>query len=91
MLDWLLFWVRFPREFNEQRKLTMALKDDVQKLIAAMNDATNAIAARIDALKAQIAGGVTPEDATAITDALTAEVAKLQALGADPANPVPTV
>jgi hypothetical protein len=69
----------------------MASNDEIKKLLAAMDAATNAIAARIDALKASIppSGGLSADEAGAIRDSLGAEVAKLQGLAADPANPVP--
>lgn len=62
---------------------TMATLADV---ITALNDNTNAVAARMDALLAQIAGGtIKPEDLAtlqAISD-------HLKQLGANPSNPVP--
>ena len=69
----------------------MGLKEDFASLVSSFDKATNEIAARIDALKAQIpaAGGLSADDAAAIRDQLSAEVARLQGLGADPANPVP--
>lgn len=84
-----MFWVRFPRLFTKLRKEIMSLRDDVKALIAQMDTATNLIAARIQKLIDQIAGGVSAEDAAQITASLQAEVVKLQALGADPVAPVP--
>lgn len=68
----------------------MVTKGDFDALLAAVNDATNKIAARIQALiDKQNAGGLTAEEEEAVKAGLEAEVAKLQALGADSTNPVP--
>lgn len=63
---------------------------DIKALINEVDNASNAIAARIDKLSAQLTGGVTAEEAAEIQAGLQGEVGKLQALGADPSNPVPT-
>jgi hypothetical protein len=57
----------------------------VAALITQFDDATNAIAARIQ--KLIDAGGLSAESEAA----LQAEVTKLQTLGQDPGNPVPVV
>ena len=57
----------------------------VAALIVQFDEATNLIAVRIQ--KLIDAGGLSTDSEAA----LTAEVAKLQALGADPSNPVPLV
>lgn len=68
----------------------MATKQDFETLLAAVDEATNKIAARIQALTDKLGqGGMTAEEEAAIKTSLEAEVAKLQALGADPENPVP--
>lgn len=75
----------------------MALKDELQALITALNTATNSVADEIAKLKQQIADllanpdSITPEDKAAIEAGLQAQVDRLTALGADPANPVPPV
>ena len=56
----------------------------VNELISALNAATDTIAARIQALKDAV-GSFSPEQEAE----LNAIVADLNALGADPANPVP--
>ena len=61
----------------------MAVDPKVAALITQFDDATNAIAARIQ--KLIDAGGLNADSEAA----LQAEVTKLQALGADPANPIP--
>lgn len=55
----------------------------IAALIVKFDDATNVIAARIQ--KLIDSGGLSPESEAA----LVAEVAKLEALGQDPNNPVP--
>lgn len=68
----------------------MARIDDIKTLLTAIDAATNAIAARIQKLSDQLANGLSPEDAQAVADSLNAEVTRLQALGSDPNNPVPS-
>lgn len=61
----------------------MALSQQMTDLLAAIDIATNGIAARLASLAA-----ARPDD-PALVAALQAEVTKLQSLAADPANPVP--
>jgi ABC-type transporter Mla subunit MlaD len=74
-----------------QRKVsTMATKADFDGLVAAVNTATNNIATRIAALEAKIAaGGLTGEEEANVLQELGNVRSTLEALGADPANPVP--
>lgn len=62
------------------------MADKFDDLIAAFNDGTNAVAARIDRLTASLGNNATPEQLAE----LTAISAHLKELGQDPANPVPT-
>lgn len=62
----------------------MPVSADSQAIITAIDNATNAIAARIQAL-VNAQGSMSADDKAAFQ----AEIAKLQALGADPNNPVP--
>ena len=79
---------------HAQKKLTErihTMADDVKAeigvLVGKFNDATNAIAAEIEALKGQIANGsITNAD---VDSAFQPIIDKLNALGASPANPVP--
>jgi peptidoglycan hydrolase CwlO-like protein len=64
--------------------------DDVNRLLTELDAATNSVAAEIDALKAQISGGLTAEEATGVVTRLATASDRLKALAADPANPVPT-
>lgn len=74
-----------------QRKVsTMATKADFDGLVVAVNTATNNIAARIAALEAKIAaGGLTAEEESNVLAELASVRTNLEALGADPTNPVP--
>lgn len=63
--------------------------DDTKQLIAQMNTATNAVAARIQALIDRLANSPSDADLKEINDGLTAEVNRLNGLGADPAQPIP--
>lgn len=74
-----------------QRKVsTMATKQDFNDLVTAVNTATNNIATRIAALEAQIAaGGLTAEQEQSVLQELGSVRTALEALGADPNNPVP--
>lgn len=69
----------------------MAVPTDITDLIGQMNDATNAVGARIAALVAQIATGMSQADVDTIKAAFQTEVSNLQVLAADPNNPVPPV
>jgi hypothetical protein len=69
---------------------TMATKADFDALVVAVNTATNNIAARIAALEAKIAaGGLTGEEEANVLAELGSVRTALEALGADPDNPVP--
>lgn len=74
-----------------QKKVsTMATKADFDGLVVAVNTATNNIATRIAALEAKIAaGGLTGEEEASVLSELGSVRATLEALGADPSNPVP--
>jgi hypothetical protein len=74
-----------------QRGLSkMATKQDFNDLVTAVNTATNNIATRIAALEAKIAsGGLTAEEEQSVLSELGSVRTALEALGADPDNPVP--
>ncbi len=69
----------------------MALSQDLKDLTKAIDDATNKVAARIDALAAKISNSMTDAEVAEVKAGLQAEVDKLTALGQDPDNPVPPV
>ena len=74
----------------ELEEREMAVDPTITAVIGQIDDATNAIAARIQALiDAAVAQGSV--SAAEVVAALQPEVTKLQALGADPGNPVPVV
>jgi ABC-type transporter Mla subunit MlaD len=65
-------------------KHTMSQLDD---LITAIDNETNAVAAEVAALRAQLAAAPTVTQAT--LDKLSSISTRLQGIAADPANPVP--
>lgn len=56
----------------------MAKVDELLAELAAINTSTNEIASDIDALQAQLAGGLSAEEATQVQDQLSALKSKLQ-------------
>ncbi len=68
----------------------MALSQDLKDLTKKIDDATTAVAARIDALTAKITNSMTDAEVADVKAGLQAESDRLTALGADPNNPVPT-
>ena len=67
----------------------MAVSQDLKDLTAKIDDATNKIAAKIDALTQKITNSMTDQEVADVKAGLQAEIDKLTALGADPVNPVP--
>ncbi len=76
----------------------MANVTSIKQLVADLDKETNDVAAKVDAqaaaiagLAAQVAAGgsVTQADLDAISDGLTPISARLKALGADTADPIP--
>ena len=68
----------------------MAKFVDVESAIDAINTETNNLAARVDAIIAQIGGGISATDADTIVTQLTAVSDRLKGIGADQSNPIPT-
>jgi len=63
---------------------------EFNELIAAMNTATNAVAAKLEELRAQLAtAGLDATAEAAIFTMLDTQVTKLKAIGADPVDPIP--
>lgn len=81
------------QQFNLKKQLEkfiMATKQSFDDLRTAMDDETNALAAKIDALTAKIAaGGMSAEEEAAVLADFTAISERLKTLGADPAEPIP--
>lgn len=71
------------------KETLMTLKQDLDTLISAMDAATTDIGNRIDKLSQQIKNNMTDDEVADVKAKMGAEVSKLQALGADPANPIP--
>ncbi len=85
--------VKLNQILGEMNKI-MADVATVKGLVTALNDETNVVASKIDALNARIAeliaaGTVSATDLQEIQDGLTATSARLKTLGEDPANPIP--
>lgn len=72
-----------------QGEKLMSKATEINELVTAMNDATNEIASDLEALRAQIAGGLSAEEAADVVAKLDGLKARLVALGQDPADPVP--
>lgn len=74
---------------SEMENRIMSKMSEFNEKMEAMDAATNEIASDLQALRDQIAGGLSADDATAALATLDAKIARLQQLGADPENPVP--
>ena len=73
----------------------MALKDELEALRVALDNATNQVATRIDNLKQQVMdllnnpNTITAQDKATVEAGFQAEIDRLTTLGADASNPVP--
>lgn len=67
----------------------MSVADDLKADIAALNDATNLVAANITNLAAKIKNSMSDEEVADIRAQLAAEASRLSTLAVDPTNPVP--
>lgn len=67
----------------------MAISKELQDAMAAIDDATNTVAARISDLSGQITTGMSQADVDAVVAQLNAEATKLNTIAADPNQPVP--
>lgn len=67
----------------------MAKFVDIQALITGLNDKTNAISARIQALVDQLSNSPTQEQIDSAAAELTTISDQLAAMGNDPNNPLP--
>lgn len=75
------------RAVRAQETIMMNQNDQILAFSQRLDTASTAIAAELTALRAKIVGTVDPATLTA----LDANIARLEALGVDPANPVPAV
>lgn len=68
----------------------MARTQEFTDLVTRLDAATNELASDLQALRDQIANGLSQTDTDAVLATLDSKIATLEALGADPNNPVPT-
>jgi hypothetical protein len=74
---------------NIERKID-AMHAETKQLMTEVFEATNKVAAKIDKLISNAEGGLTKEEAVEHNAELAKLRDSLQAMGADPANPIPT-
>lgn len=67
----------------------MAVAQELEALRVAVDNATNAVAARIDKLVQGLKNSMTDAELAAVKAGFQAEIDRLTALGQDPNNPVP--
>lgn len=67
----------------------MALDDETKGLITGFDEATTAVADRIDRILTANAGGLNAEDLASLKAQFAPELARLRSLGADPVVPIP--
>lgn len=67
----------------------MALDQETRDLITGFDEATTAVATRIDGLLAQIQAGMSAADVAELKAAFAPELARLRGLGSNPAEPIP--
>lgn len=72
-------------------KKAMAVLQEVKDVLGRIDKATNDVAAKLDKLADQIAkGGLTAAEEDGVVTELRATADRLETLGKDPANPVPS-
>lgn len=79
-------------QINQEMERAMSTVQKYNDLVQQIDKATNAIATRQQKMVDQLnnaTAGLSAEDAAAIATQLQAEIDRLNALGSDPANPVP--
>ena len=77
---------------NHKWEALMATVQNFKDLVTALNDATNTIAARIEALIAKLNDtGISAAEEDAALAGLQTAADNLKTLGQNPADPVPTV
>jgi methyl-accepting chemotaxis protein len=70
------------KSINSKIEIMGEKLDAIKAELAAINDSTNNIAADLDRLAAQIAGGLTAEEADSVVSQLTATSEQLKAIAA---------
>lgn len=69
----------------------MAIDPTLMAVLARIDAATNAVAAKLDALAAQISTNMTPAEVATVVASLSTEADRLEAMGKTATNPVPDV
>lgn len=69
--------------------ILMTIKQDFDALVGKIDEGTNKVSARIDALAASVKSNMTEAEVSDLKTKLGAEADKLEAMGKDPADPVP--
>lgn len=69
----------------------MAQSPELTAVLARIDSATNAVAAKLDALAAQISTSMTAEEVSTVVASLSTEADRLEAMGKTATNPVPEV
>jgi hypothetical protein len=67
----------------------MSASTEILQVISDMNNATNQLAAEVEALRGRVTGGMSDAEAAEIKAQMVALRDRLIALGQDPQNPVP--
>jgi hypothetical protein len=68
----------------------MAIGQDIEAIVGRIDKATDDIAAELRDIKGQLSGGLGATEAAALQGRLDAAATKLEGIGKDPSNPVPT-
>ncbi len=69
----------------------MAIDPTVTAVLARIDAATNAVAAKLDALAAQISTDMTASEVATVVASLSTEADRLEAMGKTATNPTPDV
>lgn len=67
----------------------MAKMDEFNAKMGQIDEATNEIASDLEALRNDVANGLSADQTATALSTLDAKIARLRQLGADPENPVP--
>lgn len=80
----------FDRLDQLKKELLMATQEQADQIVSRLNTVTNKMADELTALRGQIKAQGLPQAAEdSLLAALDTNISKLEALGADPSNPVP--
>jgi hypothetical protein len=76
-------------EFTPVGDIAMAISQALTDALAAVDKATNDVAARVTTLAGQIGTGMTQAEVDSVVAQLNTEATKLEGIAADPNQPVP--